>query len=268
MSLRQWVDGELLPAGAPSLAADLPGVVQGIALFETLGAWGGRLPLWSWHLARLRRSAEDQGLSWLVPDGLQAAGEQLLDGNDHRDGVLRILLCPGLGRLHWVLTTRPRGPLREPWVLHPAEVRRSLQDRSGGVKTTSRLLYHLAATEAERAGADEALILGPGDELLETVRGNLFFARDGALCTPATNGAFLPGVGRGLLLESLHEHGLTVAVQDFVLDDLRGADRLWVVNSVRGALPAVLPDLCPDFRQGNDPLRNAWTAILRGLQAV
>ena len=74
-------------------------------------------------------------------------------------------------------------------------------------------------------------------EVTETTIGNLAVFSGGRWCTPPIGGGCLPGVERARLVASgrLVEETLTV-------DDLRGAEALAVVNSLRGWRPARLVD--------------------------
>ena len=97
-------------------------------------------------------------------------------------------------------------------------------------KTTDRRLYD-AALAAAPAVFD--VVLWNADGLAtELTRGNLVVEADGRRLTPPIDCGLLPGTLRAELLErgELHEHILS-------LDDVRRAERLWFVNSLRGWVP-------------------------------
>ena len=72
-------------------------------------------------------------------------------------------------------------------------------------------------------------------EATESTIANLAVELDGALCTPPVACGLLPGVARAELLARgvLRERRLS-------LDEIRGAPRHFLLNSVRGLFPAVL----------------------------
>ena len=100
-------------------------------------------------------------------------------------------------------------------------------------KTTQRRVYDEA--KAEFPGHDDVILWNAAGEATESTIANLAVEIDGALCTPPVECGLLPGVARAELLARgvLRERRIS-------LDDLRGAARVFLLNSVRGLFPAVL----------------------------
>ena len=82
-----WVDGKVLGGN------DVPRS-KAIAPFETMGAVGGQVPLWSHHLARLSNTASELGLAFVGTPDLRAAATEVLLKNGHGGDVLRLSLVP------------------------------------------------------------------------------------------------------------------------------------------------------------------------------
>ncbi len=99
-------------------------------------------------------------------------------------------------------------------------------------KTTHRDAY---AAAAPGTGTDTLLFRNERGEVTEAAHFNLVVERDGRRVTPALSSGLLPGTLRAELLET---GVLTEAV--LTPDDLRGASRLWLINSVRGWVDAML----------------------------
>ncbi len=100
-------------------------------------------------------------------------------------------------------------------------------------KTTGRAVYEQAY--ASRGECDDVILWNPDGRATETTIANLVVEKAGRLVTPPVSCGLLPGVFRQHLLDTGQ------ACEDIVtLDDLRQAQRLFVVNSVRGQIPAVL----------------------------
>ena len=113
-------------------------------------------------------------------------------------------------------------------------------------KTTRRQIYDREwAHYSETLGADEVLYLNESDELTEGSRTTIFIESDGRLLTPRLAAGLLPGTLRAALIDEgrAHEAPLTI-------DDLNGAGRVLLGNSVRGLVRAVplVPRLLVDDR--------------------
>lgn len=101
-------------------------------------------------------------------------------------------------------------------------------------KTTRRELYdrewqHYADTQ----GSDEVLYLNERGEVAEGSRTNVFIEKNGRLLTPPLSSGLLPGVLRAELIAQGRAHEAVLT-----LDDLAGADAVFVGNSVRGLVKA------------------------------
>lgn len=94
-------------------------------------------------------------------------------------------------------------------------------------KTTRRDLF-----ERERRahpGCYDVIFLNERNELTEGSYNNIVMALHGELLTPSLSCGLLPGVLRGALLDDG-----TVREAILTLDDLHRADKVWLINSVRG----------------------------------
>ena len=103
-----------------------------------------------------------------------------------------------------------------------------------GVKWTNGINYILAAAEAQRRGADDALMLTVDGHLSETTVANLFWEESGTVYTPSAECDLLPGITRGILLELIEEAGIPLKTGRFDPSALHRADAVWICNSVRG----------------------------------
>jgi branched-subunit amino acid aminotransferase/4-amino-4-deoxychorismate lyase len=86
---------------------------------------------------------------------------------------------------------------------------------------------------AARAGADEALLLGPGGEILEGAYSSLLWWRDGALHLPPEDAAVLPGVTRELVLRLAIGARVPVVRERGGLARLDGAE-IWLTSALHG----------------------------------
>jgi para-aminobenzoate synthetase / 4-amino-4-deoxychorismate lyase len=99
-------------------------------------------------------------------------------------------------------------------------------------KTTLRGRYERAA--ARHPHADDVVLVNTRGEVTESTIANIAVRRSGRWSTPPLDAGLLPGIGRAIALEegTLEERSLTV-------DDLRRAEAVALVSSVRGWRRAV-----------------------------
>jgi para-aminobenzoate synthetase/4-amino-4-deoxychorismate lyase len=200
-------------------------------LLETLRLHRGRYWLLRGHLQRLERSAHALGFAF---DTNVILGTLRAEAARHPDGHwrVRLRLCAnGAARTEiQALDPLPVGPRMalasmpidsaDPWLRH---------------KTTRREVYARVSSTGE--GIFDTLLYNERGELTEFTRGNLVLECAGRLLTPRVDCGLLPGVFRAALLARGR-------IQESVLrqEDLQSAERIWFVNSVRGAVPVGMVD--------------------------
>ncbi len=211
-----------------------------LRLIETL-LWTRDQGVWllQGHLARLARSAAALEFAYEETRVLAALEELVADARPSR---LRIrLLLAADGGLQ--VSASPLAPTGSGvvWRLAIAEERLDPADALLQHKTTRRQAYERARARhckpAVPDGADEALLLNTRGEVCDGSITTLFADFGAGLVTPPLSCGLLPGVLRAHLLEQgrAREALLTPA-------DLAAADRLFVGNSVRGLIPALLSE--------------------------
>lgn len=199
-------------------------------LLETLRLAGGRYVLLPEHLARLRASAAYYGFpcSTAVVDAALDAVRQA-----HPRAPRRVrLLVSREGRVRtesFPLTRRKPGPLRLGFAARPVDA--ASPDLFH--KTTRRGIYDRAL--AAHPDCDDVLLRNRLGQVTESCRANVVAALSGRLVTPPLSCGLLPGTYRERLLRRgvLVEGELSPA-------DLASASRLWLINSVRFWMPAIL----------------------------
>jgi para-aminobenzoate synthetase/4-amino-4-deoxychorismate lyase len=121
------------------------------------------------------------------------------------------------------LIARPAGPLRAALAAEPVDV----EDAFLYHKTTRREVYERA--RASRPGAEAVILWNAAGEVTEGTDANLVASLGGRKVTPPVECGLLAGTFRAQLLEAgdIEEQRISIA-------DLRGAERVWLINSVRG----------------------------------
>ncbi|MCX7004846.1 MAG: chorismate-binding protein, partial [bacterium] len=200
-------------------------------LLESVLLDNGRYWLAERHLQRLRTTADYFGFCcpW---SAVQHALDEIRRVHVHGAWKVRLLLSRD-GQVQ--CAAEPLVPLRVPLRVAFAQTRVRSDDCFVCNKTTQRAVYEQA--RRERPDCDDVLLLNERGEVTEGTIANMVIKRAGRKLTPARACGLLAGVLRADLLErgELHEAVLTP-------DDVRHAAKLWLLNSVRGWMPAVLGD--------------------------
>ena len=278
-----WIDGEIMPAVDARISVFDHGLLYGDGVFEGLRFYHRRVFREQAHLQRLQQSAAAIGLE-LPCDApeLSAAIAALIEGFEHADGYLRLVVTRGPGSLGidprscakpvvFIIADELRvmdvSDPRQGVSLHVASVRRMpascLDPR---IKSLNYLNNILARIEANRAGADEALMLNLDGNISEGSVDNLFIASQGRLLTPPLSDGLLAGITRDVVIEVARERGIECSEVSLRLDALYAADECFLTGTGAELIPVrrvgehefraprnpVTPDIMRAFRERID----------------
>ncbi len=108
------------------------------------------------------------------------------------------------------------------------------------IKSISLLHAELAKNSALRDGFDDAIFISHDGEVREATAANVFIVRDGVLMTPPADSSVLQGVTRDYVIECATRSDISIRQETLTLADLESADEVFLINSVRGWIPAHL----------------------------
>jgi aminodeoxychorismate lyase len=238
-----FLNGRFVPEEQAVVSVFDRGFLYGDGLFETLRVYRGVPFCWEQHMERMRHGAELLRLQ--VPRGsaeLRGFADELIRRNQMPESLLRITITRGVGQRGY----SPKGAERPSLVmsLHPApvvdaenppqwklmvsSVRVPAKDLITQIKTCNKLAQVLARSEADSAGAQEALLINTNDEIAEASSSNLFWVEKGVVCTPTLASGALPGVTRGLVLELCRQMDLPTREMDIRPGGLQVADAVFL----------------------------------------
>jgi 4-amino-4-deoxychorismate lyase len=274
----------VLAAGPGALTGDHPGIspldlglLRGDAVFESVHLYGGRPFRLDAHLGRLAASAA--GLDLVLPPEVEELVGRAVAACEGGDGVLRLICTrgaegeeapalvaivtevpPGLDAerrrgIGIALLTTASDPLLRagsPWLLP-------------GVKATSYAVNMAARRAAKAKGADDAVFVGLGGELLEAPTANLWWRSGQVLYTPALELGILAGITRVSLMELAGPAGYRVVEGVFSADDLVGAEEAFLSSTVAEVMPVVAVDGVPIGRGRPGRAAKGMQAALRRL---
>ena len=245
------INGEFVPAQEARVSIFDSGFIGGVSIFDTLACWEGGLFKLRQHQARFERSAH----AALIP--LRCSGGELeaLIVETTRRAELRNAYVQAIatrGR-----RPSPSMPSREPTLiiyaipyvwLWPEEkadtgirlVIPSIRQWPASVvdakiKNFNRMHTHLAGLEAERARADDVVLLDDRGFLTESRGANVFLVRGGALYTPQSG--ILEGITRETVFEIAAELGVPTEERDLTPYDLYTAEEAFLCSTAGGIFP-------------------------------
>ncbi len=249
-----WLDGAVMPLEEARISVLDHGLLYGDGVFEGIRFYHRRPFLLTEHLRRLRRSARAIALDLPWDDAtLSDAVAATIAGFAAESGYLRLIVTRGDGPLG----IDPRGCRRPRLIVIAAPL--EMVDhgtRASGVrlvvaatrrlppdgldpriKSLNYLNNILARIEANRAGADEAILLNAAGRVAEGSADNLFIVRDGELLTPPVEEGALPGVTRALVLELARAAHLSTREMPLAPYDLYTADECFLSGTGTELVP-------------------------------
>lgn len=244
------------PANTPLIYADDLAAVRGDGIFETLMVRGGELKNLERHATRFLNSAAmldipapdlplwekasalaieefrrcypeaikgDAALRWVYSRGRESTGAP--------SGW--ITLAPMAEHIHddrangITVMSAERGfrldlSQRSPWALI-------------GAKTLSYAANMAVLRYAHEHGFDDAIFISDDGNVLEGPTSTIVALFGDTLATPPTDQGILPGTTQASLFRIAEGRGWTTQHRAMTLDDLKAADGVWLVSSVRVA---------------------------------
>ena len=227
-----WRDGDLRPPRWPD-----PGLLSGMGVFETLLVTAGTAFAPTRHLRRLQEGSARMDLPIPNPEAFRAAvGALSAQCQGVQFARLRLTWTPGPSGTGCLLgTVAPFTPMeRVRAALSP--YRRNEDSALTGVKSTSYAENLLALRQAQRLGADEAILPNSRGDLCEGATSNVFIEQGGELLTPPLSSGCLPGITRELALEWGREAGLPVRETDLPVSVMNTTQGAAVTSALKGVV--------------------------------
>jgi len=254
----------------------------GDGIYEVVRVYHGRLFTNELHLNRLFLSAEK--LSLRIPytaQELTAQLEKLVEANGVGTGIVYLQFTRGAAKRKHHFPEKSETT----YVAYTSELDRPLEKMKKGVKAvlsedirwlrcdikSLNLLGNvLAKQKAVENGCYEA-IQHRGETVTEGSSSNVFIVKNDELAThPATN-LILNGITRQVLLDICRKQGIPVREEAFTVDDLLGADEVFITSTTSEVMPIVQIDgkMVGDGAPGavTRKLQHAFEREINGLSA-
>jgi len=224
------------------------GFLYGDGLFETLRVRNGQPVWWDRHIDRLERGAQYLKIPLPWPGStLGGFANQLIKRNSMPESVLRLTLSRGSGSRGYspkdannptvAMTLHSLPAITKELRLATSSFRIPAKDPLAPFKTSSKLLHVLARAEAERRGADEALLLNTDGRVAEATSSNIFWLCNNTVCTSPVSDGALAGLTRAAVFDLCQARQLPTLEAGLLPEQLIETDGVFTTNSVAGITP-------------------------------
>ena len=206
------------------------------------------------HLDRLFASAK--AISLNIPHDNEWFREQLkvtLGAADNDESYIRIIVTRGIGEIN-IDPTSCHSPniiiivmavkeYPEPCYekgIHVAlvSIKRNARDAlNPNVKTGNYLNNILAKMEANKLGAQDAIMVNAWGHLTEGTTSNLFFVREGHILTPSLDCGILSGITREMVIQLSKENGFHIEEGKWPGEELYEADEIFLTGTIKKVMP-------------------------------
>ena len=206
------------------------------------------------HLDRLFASAE--AISLTIPRDKEWFHKHLrltLDAAENTESYIRIFVTRGVGEINIdpstcyspniIIIVRETDAYPESSYekgLHVALVsikRNSRDSLNPNVKTGNYLNNVLAKVEANKLGAQDAIMVNPWGYLTEGTTSNLFFVREGHIFTPSLDCGLLSGITREMVIQLAKENGFHIEEGKWPGEELYEADEIFLTGTIKQVMP-------------------------------
>lgn len=252
-----YLNGEIVPRGEAKVSIYDSGFMLGDGVWEGLRLHQGVWVFVDEHLDRLFEAAAalDLDVGMTRQDLIAALNDTALANGMHDDVHARLMVTRGVKSRPFQHPAFSRsGPTvaiimehSKPAIPRPLRLATVAQHRGLPLTQDPKLNSHsklnciLACIQAEKAGADEALMLDPFGFVNTTNACNFFIVRRGEVWT-STGDYCLNGITRAKVIALCRADGIPVFEKNFSLLEVYGADEVFLTGSFGGLTPVAEVD--------------------------
>jgi len=238
-------NGRLAGSDEPVIQADNQSYRYGYGLFETIKMKDGQILLKELHFERLVHGMKMLALTPAISmKSLEQEIRELCEKNKCVDSA-RIRLSVSAGRGVFADVSENISYLIEAFPLTIDDsfnskglvidifpgARKSCDDYSG-LKTSSHLVYSLAAKFAKAQDWDDCLLLNSHGRVCDSSIANIFWVKNNRVFTPPLSEGPVAGVMRKHILQKLSAE-FSIEEKGCEISDLDSADEVFLTNAIR-----------------------------------
>ncbi|MFH0897665.1 MAG: branched-chain-amino-acid transaminase [Candidatus Bathyarchaeota archaeon] len=249
--LQIYIDGEYYPESKAKVSVFDHGLLYGDGVFEGIRAYDGYAFKLDEHLTRLYESAKTIDLK--IPLSKAKFKETILGTirkNSLKDAYVRVVVTRGRGDLGLdprrcskatvIIIAGYIPPLFDEvnaTAIIASTRRNAVTALNPMVKSLNYMNNILAKIEANRAKADEAIMLNQSGTVSEGTGDNIFIVKDGKILTPPPTAAILVGITRMIAIQLAKEEGIEVIEREITVHELICADEAFMTGTAAEIAP-------------------------------
>jgi len=238
------------------------GFLFGDSIYEVICTNKGKPCFLEEHLKRLNASAS--GISLKIPRKSEWIKEQIqktLNAAGNPESYIRIIVTRGEGELdidpsscfnpNIIIFVKnipqiPEEIYEKGISVSLVSIKRNSRDSlNPAVKTGNYLNNILARMEAQKFGANDAIMVNPWGQLTEGTTSNLFFVKGERILTPEKECGILSGITREKIIQLAHENGIALEEGKWPGEELFKADEIFLSGTVKKIMPVSILDNQP-----------------------
>ena len=256
-SIKIYVNGKIIPRVDASISVFDSGFLLGDGVWEGIRLLNGELVFLDEHLHRLFFGAKQLDINiGYSHEELVKIIHKTLDANNMKNDIhLRLIVSRGLKKTPYqhpnanihgsTLVIIPEYKKADEKInekgihLVTVNIRRGTADtQDPRLNTLSKLNCILACIEADKAGADEGIMLDINGNISTCNSTNFFIIKNGEVWT--SKGMYcLPGITRKMVVNICKEKNIPIYEKDFKIEDVYSADEAFVTGTFAGIIPAI-----------------------------
>lgn len=262
MSLKIFIDGQLVDQEDAKVSVFDRGLLYGDGIFEGMRSYAGKVFRMKEHLDRLYDSARSIHLQIPISiDQMEKAVQDTLKANEIQNGYIRLIVTRGVGDLSLDPYKCEKAcviVIADNVALYPEEmytvgldivtastIRNHHAALNPRIKSLNYLNNILAKIEGVRAGCVEALMLNTRGEVAECTGDNIFIVKENKVMTPPVDAGILDGITRKAVMELAEEAGYQMKEMTLTRHDVYVADECFLTGSAAEVIPVVKIDNRP-----------------------
>lgn len=247
-----WLNGRIVPKAEAVVSVYDSGFMLGDGVWEGIRLYNGRWSFIDDHIRRLSEAAKaiDLDIGMTPEQVISAVSETQKANGMTTDAHARLMVTRGVktrpfqnprlsqqGPTVTIIMEHSRPTLPRPIRLATVPHLRGLpMTQDPKLNSHSKLNYILACIAAQKAGADEALMLDVHGFVNTTNACNFFIVRRGEVWT-STGDYCMNGITRGKVIELCRANGIPVFERNFSLVDTYSADEAFLTGTFGAQTP-------------------------------